>query len=687
MEVEPEYNYTEEDIRNLLLNGTLDQLKDFLDFAPTGAIEIAKNIAVEETGTSDAGTTVVNSVSLQDVIDKLRGSISSIVEASDTAVKVATEVQTTATEKHDWYNEKIAELLNDASVLDSDIKDVSSDLHSIVKIQRDASNNPHPDVRAKKFVVLDLSNEEKIALVPDGSALKVTNDTTNDYAVPSNIFVNDVLLPSESGGKYSLNASIASFALSQDVSILKSQTGNIDSSLSNLYDKTNIYDYDISILKSRIDKNTSIINSFVSSEQDKSLEAKQLKLKDGVATTVLIPNGNGGLIVTNSFGGSQLGTIKVSDIVVSETTESGETDSIKNIISDVKSNNNTLDILSENFNELKTNFDNIYQKTGDTGRISTDSGNFTSLNVDKIKTGEYVLASGTTFEPRDFDGNIVNARFANVLLQPDIDNAGASISLYSKINELQTYQETYRALITDLNNNYTYGSNNDNELRLGYLTAKNQITSPKFLLNGNSVPTYIFTPTTEYMTINTFNGVTESRNAKIAVYDVALVSPDSTERIYVRDYLEKLGNITLENDEYVMNTGENLGKIIMTDVREVTALNSEFKVNDLYVNVSGNSVSLSQFMSTTSPEEQVKIKKYLKDLGGFNYNQYNNTNEFTADVSLDKFRFNNVTNIDAPKATFKSKDVQIDDISNGKKGSLFKLLQYGASQGWPILIN
>ena len=48
MEVEPEYNYTEEDIRNLLLNGTLDQLKDFLDFAPTGAIEIAKNIAVKE---------------------------------------------------------------------------------------------------------------------------------------------------------------------------------------------------------------------------------------------------------------------------------------------------------------------------------------------------------------------------------------------------------------------------------------------------------------------------------------------------------------------------------------------------------------------------------------------------------------------------------------------------------------
>lgn len=48
MEVEPEYNYTEDDIRSLLLSGTIDQLKDFLDFAPDGAIELCKDIAVKE---------------------------------------------------------------------------------------------------------------------------------------------------------------------------------------------------------------------------------------------------------------------------------------------------------------------------------------------------------------------------------------------------------------------------------------------------------------------------------------------------------------------------------------------------------------------------------------------------------------------------------------------------------------
>lgn len=47
MEVEPEYFYTEVDIRELLSSGTLDQLKDALDFAPQGAIELIKKIAIE----------------------------------------------------------------------------------------------------------------------------------------------------------------------------------------------------------------------------------------------------------------------------------------------------------------------------------------------------------------------------------------------------------------------------------------------------------------------------------------------------------------------------------------------------------------------------------------------------------------------------------------------------------------
>jgi hypothetical protein len=48
MQVEPEYFYTEEEIRKVLFEGSLDALLDFLDFAPEGAIEVIKHIAVNE---------------------------------------------------------------------------------------------------------------------------------------------------------------------------------------------------------------------------------------------------------------------------------------------------------------------------------------------------------------------------------------------------------------------------------------------------------------------------------------------------------------------------------------------------------------------------------------------------------------------------------------------------------------
>lgn len=45
--VEPEYFYTEEDIKNLLTNGSLAEFEDCLDFAPVGTINLLKKLAVD----------------------------------------------------------------------------------------------------------------------------------------------------------------------------------------------------------------------------------------------------------------------------------------------------------------------------------------------------------------------------------------------------------------------------------------------------------------------------------------------------------------------------------------------------------------------------------------------------------------------------------------------------------------
>lgn len=46
-EVEPEYHYGEEEVKELLLKGSAEQLMDALDFAPAGVIDLIKNYAVD----------------------------------------------------------------------------------------------------------------------------------------------------------------------------------------------------------------------------------------------------------------------------------------------------------------------------------------------------------------------------------------------------------------------------------------------------------------------------------------------------------------------------------------------------------------------------------------------------------------------------------------------------------------
>ena len=47
MTPEPEYFYTEKEIKELLLNGTLDQFEDCLNFAPQGVIDLVKSMAID----------------------------------------------------------------------------------------------------------------------------------------------------------------------------------------------------------------------------------------------------------------------------------------------------------------------------------------------------------------------------------------------------------------------------------------------------------------------------------------------------------------------------------------------------------------------------------------------------------------------------------------------------------------
>ena len=530
---------------------------------------VAKNIAVEETGVSEAGTTVVNSVSLQDVLDKLSSQVGSVYSDSQDAVRIANDVSAQAVSRHDWYDSMIERLGQDASLAAQDIRDVSSDLHAFARIQRDEENNPHTDILAKKFILLDSGNNKKVSVIADGSLLKVTNDTVSDTEAPSDIFVNDVLL--EGDRRNSLNARLA--GLDRDVSAIGASVGQMTPM--GVFDdlSTNVTDISgrLDSASSRIDGAESVIARFT--EGADNLTAGRLKLVMGGSgteeqpqTAVIYPDGNGVMAFSDTYSGESLGKIRVSDVYVQDTKASSDIISVKNAVNDIRAYATDLNGLTQEFNSLKDSFEGIYSQSGTDTRISANNGEFDKLSSGDVQIGKYTLMSGTTFEPRDADNNIVNARFANVLLQPDIANAGASISLYSKINELQTYQDTYKTMISDLYKAFTPG--NDSELRVSYLTATKQMSTPKLMLNNDTAKSYTFTPGQNYLSIDTFDGVNGKSDAVLSVYDIMLTDP-SINSISVRNYISQFG--TFSADASLFRLGNTIRSVDFTNLQKADA--------------------------------------------------------------------------------------------------------------------
>ena len=91
-EVEPEYYFEENDVKELLEKGSLDALKDCLDFAPEGTIELVKKVAVD---------TELNDIKKREAIQASTGfNVTSAIEVNKETSEEKTEevkVRRTAT--------------------------------------------------------------------------------------------------------------------------------------------------------------------------------------------------------------------------------------------------------------------------------------------------------------------------------------------------------------------------------------------------------------------------------------------------------------------------------------------------------------------------------------------------------------------------------------------------------------
>ena len=97
-EVEPEYYYTEEDIIELLLNGSEDQLRDALDFAPDGAVTLIKEKAVHLELNDVKKRTIIAEATGFDVDNAIRINRESAIAPAENKTRRAAPVNTVETE-------------------------------------------------------------------------------------------------------------------------------------------------------------------------------------------------------------------------------------------------------------------------------------------------------------------------------------------------------------------------------------------------------------------------------------------------------------------------------------------------------------------------------------------------------------------------------------------------------------
>lgn len=97
VEVEPEYFYGEEEIKRIMVTGSMDEFLDLLDFAPDGVLEIVKNLAVNMP---------LNDVGKRDaILEKLSFNVTKAIEIQNTKYDGGDE---DGTAKSDSKNRRVA---------------------------------------------------------------------------------------------------------------------------------------------------------------------------------------------------------------------------------------------------------------------------------------------------------------------------------------------------------------------------------------------------------------------------------------------------------------------------------------------------------------------------------------------------------------------------------------------------
>lgn len=204
---------------------------------------LAENIAYELSTTDSSGNVVVNSISVQKRLDDIYSSLSDISGTVDLSQTTLNSLKTLLDNKIVEYDENIYNISTGLIDATNMVYSVSTGLRQILSLDRDASGNYHPQVRAESYSLVDTTGNTitYVGLGKDSSTkedfcLRKQNDSY------TNVHVFNVLL--ERGQNNTVD--VAQKFVDIDASIQTKATKDSLSALETVVGEVSVYAVDVS---------------------------------------------------------------------------------------------------------------------------------------------------------------------------------------------------------------------------------------------------------------------------------------------------------------------------------------------------------------------------------------------------------------------------------------------------------
>ena len=160
---------------------------------------IAENIAYEYKNVDSSNNITINSISVQERLDKIAEEIAAIASPQDANTEAISKIRELLDSKITQYDEDITNLQTGLTETERTLSDVSYGLRQVMTLNTDDAGKSHPVLKAEKFTLLTKEGVETTYMtLVDGNPNDVWFIKGNDNSKEATVHIGDAVIELES---------------------------------------------------------------------------------------------------------------------------------------------------------------------------------------------------------------------------------------------------------------------------------------------------------------------------------------------------------------------------------------------------------------------------------------------------------------------------------------------------------